>query len=304
MPHHNHQHRPDNQPETRRAPRPALVVLALAGAWIVSLVLLTITAENQSSESQPPARPDTTTGSNTGAAAAGKSVPPARVVSADTLARLPRATTFATLAGAPSDPHPQHTPGGELLQPKRTLPLYDKPGGRPFAALPTGQLGGPTWVPVIATRPGWTRVLLPARPNGSSGWLPRRHTNLRTAHSPYRIVVDRDHYTLAVFLSWVPIGIWKIGIGKPDAPTPRGRTFILAALRDPKPTFSKVIVPLGAHSTTHKTYGGGPGTVGIHTWPTRDVYGQASSDGCIRVPPDALTRISTAVPIGTPVLIR
>jgi hypothetical protein len=303
MPHHDPEHHPDNQPGARpgRAPRPALAALALAAAWIASLVLLATTAEIHPAAPQQPPHPADTSSAD---GAAGTSVPPTRVVSAATLARLPRATTFTTLAGAPRDPHPQRTPDGVLVHPKRTLPLYDKPGGRPFAALPTRQLGGPTWIPIIDTRPGWVQVLLPSRPNGASAWLPRHAADLRTAQSPYRIVVDRDNYTLVAFISWVPVGIWKIGIGKPDAPTPPGRTFILAALRDPKPTFSKVILPLGAHSTTHTTYGGGPGTVGIHTWPTRDVYGQASSDGCIRVPPDALTNISTTVPIGTPVLIR
>ncbi|WP_143168451.1 L,D-transpeptidase [Amycolatopsis australiensis] len=47
-----------------------------------------------------------------------------------------------------------------------------------------------------------------------------------------------------------------------------------------------------------------PGTVGLHTWPTADVYGRPSSDGCVRIPPDALQVISTQVPIGSPVLIR
>ena len=96
---------------------------------------------------------------------------------------------------------------------------------------------------------------------------------------------------------------WKVGTGKPSAQTPAGRTFILASLHDEKSKFSKIILPLGAHSDTYTTYGGGPGTVGIHTWPTSEVYGQAGSDGCIRIPPDALQFISTEVPLGTTVLI-
>ncbi|WP_309114675.1 L,D-transpeptidase [Saccharothrix sp.] len=63
------------------------------------------------------------------------------------------------------------------------------------------------------------------------------------------------------------------------------------------------MLPLGTHSQTHTSYGGGPGTVGIHTWPTPEVYGTASSDGCVRVPRDALDAMSTRVPLGTPVLI-
>lgn len=303
MPHPDPDHRPDHQRDARREPRPALVALALAAAWIVSLVLLATTAETHPDAPQQPAQPATDT-SSTDTATADRSAAPARVVSAASLARLPRATTFASLPGAPRDPHPQTTPAGQVLQPNRTLPLYERPGGRAFAALPTRQLDGPTWVPIIDDRPGWIRVLLPSRPNGATAWLPRRDADLRIARSPYRIVIDRRDFQLTLYHGWIPLGIWTVGVGKPAAPTPPGRTFILAALREPNPTFSKVIVPLSAHSDTHQTYGGGPGTVGIHTWPTSDVYGRASSDGCIRVPKDALTDISTTVPIGTPVLIR
>ena len=69
------------------------------------------------------------------------------------------------------------------------------------------------------------------------------------------------------------------------------------------PTYSPVILPTGFHSTTWETYGGGPGTVGLHGWPTPDVLGKPSSAGCIRIPADALHVLATAVPIGTPVLI-
>lgn len=65
-----------------------------------------------------------------------------------------------------------------------------------------------------------------------------------------------------------------------------------------------MILPLGLHSDTYTSYSGGPGTVGIHTWPSAEVYGTASSDGCIRVPPEALQLISTEVPLGSPVVIR
>jgi lipoprotein-anchoring transpeptidase ErfK/SrfK len=63
-----------------------------------------------------------------------------------------------------------------------------------------------------------------------------------------------------------------------------------------------VILPLGTHSDTLDTYGGGPGTVALHTWPDASVFGTAASHGCIRVPPDALDQL-TQVPLGTLVLI-
>lgn len=229
---------------------------------------------------------------------------PAMPVTTEDLARLPTVTTFATIPAAPRDPAPRHLPSGRVAHPRRTVAVYESPGGSAIAALPSRQLGADTWLPVIDERPGWLRVLLPSRPNGSTGWLHHTPGDLRIAHSPYRIVVDRGNRRLTLYRGDTAVAGWRVGVGKPRTPTPRGRTFLLASIRETRPTFSPIVLPLGAHSNTYTSYAGGPGTIGIHTWPTGDTYGTASSDGCIRVPPDALTDISATVPLGTPVLVR
>jgi lipoprotein-anchoring transpeptidase ErfK/SrfK len=76
----------------------------------------------------------------------------------------------------------------------------------------------------------------------------------------------------------------------------------MGSITDPGQSFSPVILPLGSHSDTLDTYGGGPGTVAIHGWPDPSVFGAAASHGCIRVPADALERM-TQVPLGTLVLV-
>jgi lipoprotein-anchoring transpeptidase ErfK/SrfK len=245
-----------------------------------------------------------------GPAALGGAVDPARTavvaavpVTDAELAALPEATTFGALPDAPVDQDPAGMPSGTVLHPSATIPVYLAPGERPLAALPATQLGSDTWLPVIDERPGWARVLLPTRPGQSTGWVSTEDPRVTTARTPFRIVVDRATFTLTLHQDDREVGRWSVGIGKPDAITPAGRTFLLASIRETRPTFSDIVLPLGTHSRTHTTFGGGPGTVGIHTWPTDDVYGQASSDGCIRVPRDALDILSTRVPIGTPVLI-
>jgi len=77
---------------------------------------------------------------------------------------------------------------------------------------------------------------------------------------------------------------------------------VLGSITDPGQSYSPVILPLGMHSETLDTYGGGPGTVALHTWPDSSVFGTAASHGCVRVPSAALDRL-TAVPLGTLVLI-
>ena len=221
------------------------------------------------------------------------------------LAALPQATTYGTVPDAPQDPAPGAVPSGRLVRPNATVPVYAAPGGKPIAALPALQLVSDTAVPIVAEQPGWAQVLLPVRPNGSTGWVHLDDPRIVLSRTPYRIVVERAVFVLTLFAGDRPVGQWNVGVGRPDAVTPAGRTFLLASVRETaEPRFSDIVLPLGFHSATFETYGGGPGVVGIHGWPTADVFGVPSSDGCIRVPSDALQTISSTAHVGAAVLIK
>ncbi|GAB3161762.1 hypothetical protein GCM10027258_79360 [Amycolatopsis stemonae] len=295
-------HRLEQPPAVTRRRRTVLWTL---GALVV--VALGVTGWTVASGGTPSAATNTATATATAAVQPGADDGPAIVdpqpVSPQQLSQLPAATTFGTVAAAPKDPAPGQVPGGRLVHPSTTVPLYASPGGPAIAALPPTQLVSDTWLPVVTEQPGWAEVLLPSRPNDTAAWIYLDDT-VTTAHSPYRIEVDRARFTLTLFKDGKETGHWTVGIGKPNSPTPATRTFLLASIKDTHPTFSPIVLPTGAHSDTYESYGGGPGTVGLHTWPSADVYGHPSSDGCIRIPPDALQVISSDVPIGSPVLIR
>jgi lipoprotein-anchoring transpeptidase ErfK/SrfK len=215
------------------------------------------------------------------------------------LKKLPEADTYATIKGAPADPRPAAATPGAVVHPNKATPVFAAPGGKPIAKVKPEQLGD-TWLPVIARKVGWVQVLLPSKPNGSTGWLPE--AGLRKAATPYLVSVHLKSMKLQLFRDGSRVGSWSIGIGKPDTPTPTGRTFLLGSITDEKQKFSPVILPLGAHSKTLDSFGGGPGTVAIHTWPSTNVLGTATSHGCIRVPQEALDEL-TKVPLGTLVLV-
>lgn len=214
---------------------------------------------------------------------------------------LPLSNTYTTVDGAPRDPAVSAATNGLVVHPIRETPVHDAPDGRAIARMESATQVGDTWLPVIAEKSGWVQVLLPSKPNGSTGWL--RAGDVERARSPYAITVHLESMRLELRRDDKAVGQWEIGIGKESAPTPAGRTFLLGAFSDAEQTYSPVILPLGAHSPTLDTFGGGPGTVAIHTWPTDDVYGTATSDGCIRVPADALDQLSE-VPLGTLVMIN
>jgi lipoprotein-anchoring transpeptidase ErfK/SrfK len=214
--------------------------------------------------------------------------------------KLPQATTFANLKNVPKDPGADAAGNGTVAHPTAAVPVSATPGGPPVATLPDKELGGPTWVPVVETKPGWQRVLLPSRPNGATGWIPAG--KMQTAHSPYVVKVDTSARRLSLLKSGQSLGTWTVAVGAPKTPTPAGRTFIMASLAPAKATYSPLILPVGAHSESLDTFGGGPGTVAFHGWPQKSVFGQAVTHGCVRVPADALQQLAK-VPLGTPVSI-
>lgn len=234
-----------------------------------------------------------------------KIVPP-RPVTLHDLAALPQATTDGIVATAPPDLDRDAVPPGKLVHPSTAVAVYQSPGGAPIAALPPTQFGGDTWVPVIAERPGWVQVMLPVRPNGASGWIYLDDPAVTLARTPFTLVVDRAAFTLSVVRGGRHVGQWRVGVGKPTSVTPAGRTFVLAYVRPDHPTYSPLVLPLGAHSDTFLSYGGASGTTGIHAWTYTDsVLGKQSSDGCVRVPQQALDAlVDFKVPVGTPVLIK
>lgn len=214
-------------------------------------------------------------------------------------AGLIESTTFTEIRKAPRDPHPHQRTRGMVVHPQNYTKLYRTPGGTAIGVIGPRQIG-PTWLPVIDERRGWVRVLLPSRPNRSSAWMPS--SNLVQSRSPYLISVHLKSLRLELYRDGDVVGSWVIGIGQRATPTPLGRTFVLGVFTDPAQSYSPVILALGSHSDVLKTFSGGPGTVGIHSWPTSDVLGRESSAGCIRVPQQALERLRH-IPSGTVVLV-
>jgi lipoprotein-anchoring transpeptidase ErfK/SrfK len=274
--------------------RPYLLACAAGGVLLVVLlvIVLALVAPIGGGENRTAAPPPAPA-----VVSLAPAIPPAMLP--ENPAALPQSTTYTAIEGAPLDLGPLEPTDGTVVHPQREAVVYAAPGGAPIARLAPQQLGD-TWLPAIAQQPGWVQVLLPSRPNSSAGWI--TDTALDRAVTPYLIRVHLRSLGMELFKGGQRLGNWTVGIGKQSAPTPAGRTFLLGSFSDTAQRYSPVILPLGTHSPTLDSFGGGPGTVAIHTWPTANVFGTRSSDGCIRVPSDALHQL-IQVPLGTLVLI-
>ena len=215
------------------------------------------------------------------------------------LKKLKMSSTHTRTPAAPKDKRRDKVPAGAVVHPKRLLPVYDAPDGKPFAKIGPKQFGE-AWFPVIARSGDWVQVMLPSKPNGSTGWL--RGSELREARSSYLVKIHLGSRSLELWQDNSLVGTWTVAVGAEGTPTPTGRTFVLGQIIDDKQPFSPVILPLGSHSDTLDNYGGGKGTVALHGWTNPSVFGQAISHGCVRVPDDALDLLRT-VPTGTSVMV-
>jgi lipoprotein-anchoring transpeptidase ErfK/SrfK len=157
--------------------------------------------------------------------------------------------------------------------------------------------------PVVSQTPDWIQIGLGKRPNHSTGWVPRSAVTL--AVTAYRIEISISQRSLTLFQEGKSVYSAPVGVGKPQWPTPIGRTFITSVVATPKNQqyiYGPTVVVLGSHSDVFTEFDGGDGTVAIHEYPSDpgSTKGVASSHGCVRVSPATINAIDV-VPLGTPV---
>lgn len=152
----------------------------------------------------------------------------------------------------------------------------------------------------------WLRVLLPIRPDGATGWIPRDDVLLSFTRD--WIIVDKRSRSVTVYRAGRRQHAFRAVIGKPATPTPDG----LAALyeKDPQPDPGGFLgpwaLPLTIFSNVLFNFGGGPGRVAIHGRAgasLEDPLGSARSHGCIRIDNDPVSWLAHHMPLGTPVQI-
>jgi lipoprotein-anchoring transpeptidase ErfK/SrfK len=168
--------------------------------------------------------------------------------------------------------------------------------------------GEPTTLPVLSRAIGphstrWLLVMLPGRPNGSTGWIAEQGT--RPLVTPWRIGVDLDTRGVTVYRDGQVIRTFRAVIGKPSTPTPSGQFFVEESVEIPvgQPG-GPYALALSARSNVLQEFEGGPGQVAIHGSVGLDApLGTAASFGCIRLANASIDWLSRRIPPGTPVTI-
>jgi lipoprotein-anchoring transpeptidase ErfK/SrfK len=167
--------------------------------------------------------------------------------------------------------------------------------------------GERTTLPVLAHatrgRQGWLRVMLPGRPNGSTGWIQERGTH--ETETNWRIIASTSARRVWVYFDGHLLRSFAAVVGKPSTPTPTGDFFVEETVILPanKPG-GPYALALSARSNVLQDFDGGPGQIGIHG---RDLLGgtlgQAESHGCLRLAGSAITWLAHRIGPGVPVTI-
>lgn len=165
-------------------------------------------------------------------------------------------------------------------------------------------IGAPLTFMILERRPGWLKVQLPMRPNGSAGWV--AETDVEVSATPYRLIISMSQHRLDVMYKGKRIARHEIGVGTVATPTPKGTYYLTELIEPPNPkgAYGPYAFGLSAYSNTLKSFAGGPGQLGLHGTDAPKGLGSDISHGCIRVANTVITELASKIPLGTPIDIR
>ena len=219
-------------------------------------------------------------------------------------------TAGAPLAGA-AQPRLAERPTQELavlLTPHGVKATLHARGSRVTLPAWAPITGAPTVVPVIgrATRPGgirWLKVLLPGRPNGSTGWITQRGTQKST--TSWRVSIRTSTRAVRVYRRGRLVRSFTAVVGKPSTPTPHGRFFVEESILMPRGSAgAPYALALSARSNVLQEFEGGPGQIAMHGVANLGgTPGTAVSHGCLRLANADIRWLASRIAPGTRVTV-
>ena len=187
------------------------------------------------------------------------------------------------------------------------LAVFDAPDGARYvpelALINPWYFDGPLSLLVMQGREtdAWVEVQLPTRPNDTRKWIRSADVTFRTHR--FQVTVDVGDRVVRAYDAGVQVFETPVVVGRPGTPTPLGRFFINANIpqRNPAGAYGPVILSVSSFSEVLETFDGGLPAIALHGTPQPGLVGQAMSNGCIRMPNEAILELAALLPLGTPV---
>jgi lipoprotein-anchoring transpeptidase ErfK/SrfK len=210
-------------------------------------------------------------------------------------------------AAAESQQPGQRRGGAEIATVRgRQIAVYRQKGdGAAWKTLSSPNEMGATRVFLVAAKDGdRLKVLLPIRPNGSTGWI--KTSDVELSSTTHRVEIDPKAFTFTVFDGDKMLRTGKVATGEGGTPTPAGRFYFTELVKPPNPNgdYGAYAFGLSGYSPTLKTFAGGPGQLAVHGTNKASALGGKASHGCVRVSNDDITWMAQNLAIGTPVVVK
>lgn len=148
----------------------------------------------------------------------------------------------------------------------------------------------------------WAKVVLPVRPNGTTGWVQTAFFTKETHN--YHITIDVSENLVRVFRGDQELldGGQLAVSGQETRPTPVVRSYIDEMIPGPSlsPAYGDWVLSIAAFSEALGTFGGGGmPKLALHGTNQPELMGQYVSSGCVRIPNEVISFIAETVPVGT-----
>jgi len=184
-----------------------------------------------------------------------------------------------------------------------SLSVADGPDSPPTARLSNPlPSGAPRTLLVQSRLPGWVQVLLPSRPNGSTGWV--RDSDVAISSLRYALDIDQRRHKLTLLRDGQSVRVFPAATGTGQTPTPNGLFYLNELLHPTNNGYGPYAYGLSGHSTVLNTFAGGDGEIGLHGTSDSSSIGRSISHGCIRLRNPDISYLAQLLPLGTPVSIH
>lgn len=155
----------------------------------------------------------------------------------------------------------------------------------------------------------WLQVRMPGRvfhrkTPPPTGWITAFDT--KRATTAWHLVLTLGRRSLHVYRDGRRVKTFKVIVGKPATPTPRGEFFIEETMRlSRKHVGYPFALATSARSRVLKEFMGGPGQIALHgVTNIGGKMGTAVSNGCIRMTTAGIMWLSSRIKAGVPLTIR
>jgi lipoprotein-anchoring transpeptidase ErfK/SrfK len=226
----------------------------------------------------------------------------AGTATATTAARAPKKLTKAQR----SDARAARLPKPLAFHLQRSARLWTRPGGRTIKRIGRRTVfRSPRIMAVVKHRPGWVAVRTEVLRGGRIGWIP---SSAGTYYSePRTIDIDLSGRLMTVRHRGRVSGRYRVAIGAPGTPTPKGRFAVTDRLRtgtNGSGPYGCCILALTGHQAKIAQGWGGGDRIAIHATPADWTLGKAVSHGCVRASNTTLRTLMRQIRLGTPVRIH